>query len=82
MLRLASPCKTGNDLQEDTTTRGSELRWRRGLVVSVIRRMNEVTLRLAWLVLGWVTVGGRVRIPSRYVTSQLGQLSFASVWGR
>ena len=28
--------------------------WRRGLVVSVVRRMTEVTLRRARLVLGWV----------------------------
>jgi len=35
-------------------------RWRRGVVASVVRRMNEVTLRRARLVLGWVTVFGRV----------------------
>jgi len=35
-------------------------RWRRGVVVIVVRRMNEVTLRRARLVLGWVTVFGRV----------------------
>jgi len=35
-------------------------RWRRGVVVSVVRRTNEVTLRRARLVLGWVTVFGRV----------------------
>ena len=29
-------------------------------MASVVRRMNEVTLRRAWLVLGWVTVFGRV----------------------
>ena len=34
--------------------------WRRGVVHSVVRRMNEVTLRRAPLVLGWVTVFGRV----------------------
>jgi len=28
--------------------------WRRGVVASVFRRMNEVTLRRARLVLGWV----------------------------
>ena len=33
---------------------------RRGVVASVVRRMNEVTLRRARLVLGWVTVFGRV----------------------
>jgi len=34
--------------------------WRRGVVASVVRRMNEVTLRRARLVLGWVSVFGRV----------------------
>jgi len=29
-------------------------RWRRGVVASVVRRMNEVTLRRARLLLGWV----------------------------
>jgi len=33
---------------------------RRGVVVSGVRRMNEVNARLALLVLGWVTVFGRV----------------------
>ena len=54
--------------------------WRLGVVASVVRRMNEVTLRRARLVLGWVTVWAG--IPSRYVTSQLGQLSLASLRGR
>jgi len=31
-----------------------------GVVASVVRRINEVTLRRARLVLGWVTVFGRV----------------------
>jgi len=47
-----------------------------GVVVSVIRRMNEVTLPRARLVLGWVTVFG---LPSRCVK---GQLSLASLLGR
>jgi len=35
--------------------------WRLGVVASVVRRMNEVTVHWARLVLGWVTVfGGRV----------------------
>jgi len=34
--------------------------WRRGVVVSVVRRMNEVILRRARLVLGWVNVFGLV----------------------
>jgi len=33
--------------------------WRRGVVASVVRRMNEVILHQARLVLGWVTVFGR-----------------------
>ena len=34
--------------------------WRHGVVVSGIRRMNEVNPRRARLVLGWVTVFGWV----------------------
>jgi len=34
--------------------------WRRGEVVSGVRRMNEVNARRARLVHGWVTVFGRV----------------------
>jgi len=34
--------------------------WRRGAVVSGVRRMNEVNARPARLVLGWVTVFRRV----------------------
>jgi len=36
------------------------LYWRCGVVVSVVRHINEVTLRRARLVLGWVTVFGLV----------------------
>ena len=36
------------------------LGWRRGAVVSGVRRMNEVNARRARLVPGWVTVFGRV----------------------
>ena len=39
--------------------------------------MNEVNARRARLQLGWVTVPA-----SRYVNSQLGQLSLASLRGR
>jgi len=48
--------------------------WRRGVVVSGVRRINEVNARRARIVL---STGDRLRagIPSRYVTSQLGQLS-------
>ena len=34
--------------------------WRRGVVVSGVRPMNELNARRARLVLGWVTVFGRV----------------------
>jgi len=34
--------------------------WRSGIVVSGVRRMNEVNARRARLVSGWVTVFGRV----------------------
>ena len=34
--------------------------WRRDVVVSGVRRMNEVDARRARLVPGWVTVFGRV----------------------
>jgi len=40
--------------------RQTHVGWWRGVVVSVVRRTNEVTLRRARLVLGWVTVFGRV----------------------
>ena len=36
------------------------LTYRRGVVVSGVRRMNEVNPRLARLLPGWVTVFGRV----------------------
>ena len=36
------------------------LGWRRGVVVSGVRGMNEVNARRARLVLGWVTVFGWV----------------------
>jgi len=40
--------------------RGRAGGWRRGVVVSGVRRMNEVNARRARLVPGWVTVSGRV----------------------
>jgi len=36
------------------------LGWRRSVVVSGVRHINEVNARRARLVLGWVTVFGRV----------------------
>jgi len=53
--------------------------WRRGVVVSVVSRTNEVNPRLTRLVLGWVTVLGRVYTIPVY-TRQLGQLSLASLY--
>ena len=49
----------------------------RGVLVSGVRRMNEVNARRARLVPGWATVFGRV-----YHLGQLGQLSLASPRGR
>ena len=43
-----------------TTTTDTTIGWRRGVVVSGVRRMNEVNARRARLVPGWVTVFGRV----------------------
>ena len=56
------------------------LGWRRGIVVSGVRRMNEVNARLG-PVSTWMGDRLRVGIPSRYVTSQLGQLSLESLRG-
>ena len=42
-------------------------------MVSGVRRVKEVNPHQARLVCGWIS------IPSRYVTSQLGQLSLASL---
>jgi len=39
---------------------GGQLGWRLGVMASVVRRMNEVTIHWARLVLEWVTVFGRV----------------------
>jgi len=39
--------------------------------------INVVTLRWARLVLGWVTVFGRINYLGMYITSHLGQLSLA-----
>ena len=54
---------------------------RRGVVVSGVRRMNEVNSTSGPVSTG---IGDRLRvgIPSRYVTSQLGQFSLASLLGR
>ena len=55
--------------------------WRFGVVVSALVSINEVNLRRARLVLGWVTVSGvQSSVPenlSQYITSHPGQLSLA-----
>jgi len=55
---------------------------RRGVVVSGVPRVNEVNPRRARLVFGWATHCLQAAAPSRYATSQLDQLSFASGRGR
>jgi len=55
---------------------GLWLDWRRGVEVSVVKRMNEVTVLRAPLILEWVTA------LSRYVTSQIDQLSLESLLSR
>ena len=53
-----------------------------GVVASGVRRMNEVNARTAGPVSTWMGDRLRAGIPTRYVTSQLGQLSLASLRGR
>jgi len=48
------PCCTTD--RRYTTDSDGHIGWRRGVVVSGVRRMNEVNARRARLVLGWVTV--------------------------
>ena len=60
----------------------SKAAWRSG---NGVGRINEVTLRRARLVLGWVTCLGSTSGGGtlfRYVTSQPGQLSLSSFRGR
>ena len=62
-----SSYKHATDRQTDRQTDGqiaallsNLISWRRGVVVSGVRRMNEVNARRARLVPGWVTIFGRV----------------------
>ena len=57
----------------------SLLRWRFGAVCSDVGRINEVTLRRARLVLGWVTVSGFKSRCGKFLslTNHPGQLSLA-----
>ena len=81
-LGQTAPPRVPNHNPPSTGTPLGVVGWRRGVVVSGVRRMNEVNARRGPVSIpGWVTVFGRVCIPSRYVTSQLGQLSLASLRG-
>ena len=51
-------------------------------MVSGVRRMNEVNARRSGPVSTWMGDRLRAGISSRYVTSQLDQLSLASLRGR
>jgi len=64
-MRLCNPSLTRDirerlTREEYDTIRDAYFGWRRGVVVSGVRRMNEVNARRARLVPGWVTVLGRV----------------------
>ena len=52
--------KLENDITAMHVRRPAVLGWRRDVVASVVASMNEVTVHWARLVLGWVTVFGRV----------------------
>jgi len=58
-LQLSQSQRKLNLLREKNNIKVT-LGWRLGVVASVIRRMNDVTVHWARLVLGWVTVFGRV----------------------
>jgi len=47
-------------LTDDRSTHSMAYTWRRGVVVSAVRRMNEVDARRARLVHGWVAVFRRL----------------------
>jgi len=57
----------------------AECRWQFGSVGSDVGQINEVTLRRACLVLGWVTYPGQLLVREIYLslTNDLGQLSLA-----
>jgi len=58
--------------------------WRRGVVASVVRRMNEVTLHRVRLVLGWVTIFGWVyhQVKSALHPSGIAISSTSFGWGK
>jgi len=57
-IQIAVATLSGNSLRQTVHTHRAS--WRRGVVVSGVRRTNEVNARRARLLLGWVTVSGRV----------------------
>jgi len=62
-VREPATNRHNTDIQTGIRTRSPQyftLYRRRGVVVSGVRRMNEVNARRARLVPGWVTVFGRV----------------------
>jgi len=71
---------TGNILLIDSLNLSlTVVHCRRGVVVSGVRRMNEVNPPRARL---WMGDRLQAGIPSRYITSQLGHISLASLRGR
>ena len=60
MDALGSVVSTYHSGESDSVQSAIELSWRRDVVASGVRRMNEVNARRARLVLGRVTVFGRV----------------------
>jgi len=70
-VRLGLGLGTGIEFRLDRIS--VRVSWRRGVVVSVVRRMYEVTLRRTRLVLGWVTVFGRAYHHGRNQPTRLTQ---------
>ena len=58
--QITKQCKQYRKIQYSKLRHAANSGWRRGVVVSGVRRMNEVNARRARLVPGWVTVFGRV----------------------
>jgi len=61
-VQLVPLCSRSSAVQAERPRSSATARTgcRRGAVVSGVRRMNEVNARRARLILGWVTVFGRV----------------------
>ena len=57
---LATMARMGVLFKKNTNSTCLRRGWRRGAIVSAVRRMNEVNPRRTRLVLGWVTVFWRV----------------------